>query len=178
MIKSDASMAQQIAQAAIAFERRRTGHTPTSVTVVMSDNTLMITLHGALSPAELALAKSPAGAPRCRIFHRQLFSSSLPIRGARKSKESPGSRCAKRSRKSNRPPALSCKRSPPAQSCRCSCSPVMYQLKRGVELERLFRFENGGSSHARFDKEMPRNGCGWRGRRFRAHAESHRVGNR
>ena len=49
MIKT--TMAQQIAQAAIAFEKGRTGHTPKSVTVVMSDNTLMITLHGALSPA-------------------------------------------------------------------------------------------------------------------------------
>ena len=75
MIKSNASMAQQIAQAAIAFEQKRTGHTPQSVTVVMSDNTLMITLHGALSPAEKALAKSPAGAAQVQDFHRQLFTS-------------------------------------------------------------------------------------------------------
>jgi uncharacterized protein YbcI len=75
MIKSNASMAQQIAQAAIAFEKKRTGHTPKSVTVVMSDNTLMITLHGALSPAERALAKSPEGAAKVQDFHRQLFSS-------------------------------------------------------------------------------------------------------
>src|ERR1700683_1643760 len=75
MIKSNAGMAKQIAQSAIAFEKRRTGHTPTSVTVVMSDNTLMITLHGALSPAERALAKSPAGAAKVQDFHRQLFSS-------------------------------------------------------------------------------------------------------
>ena len=75
MIKSPATMAKQIAQAAIAFEKRRTGHTPKSVTVVMSDNTLMITLHGALSPAEVALAKSPAGAAQVQEFHRHLFSS-------------------------------------------------------------------------------------------------------
>ena len=75
MIKSNASMAQQIAQAAIAFEKKRTGHTPKSVTVVMSDNTLMITLHGALSPAERALAKTPAGAAKVQDFHRQLFTS-------------------------------------------------------------------------------------------------------
>src|SRR5580692_3815523 len=75
MIKSNSKMAKQIAQAAIAFEKRRTGHTPKSVTVVMSDNTLMITLHGALSPAERALAKSPAGAAQVQDFHRQLFSS-------------------------------------------------------------------------------------------------------
>lgn len=76
MLKSNANMAQQIAHAAIAFEQRRTGHTPTSVTVVMSDNTLMITLHGALSPAETALAKNPAGAAQVQEFHRQLFTNS------------------------------------------------------------------------------------------------------
>ncbi len=75
MIKSSESMAKQIAQAAIAFEQKRTGHTPKSVTVVMSDNTLMITLHGALSPAEVALAKSPAGAAQVQDFHRQLFNN-------------------------------------------------------------------------------------------------------
>jgi len=74
MIKANATMAQQIAEAAVAFEQRRTGHTPKSVSVVMSDNTLMITLHGALSPAERALAKSPAGAAQVQNFHRQLFS--------------------------------------------------------------------------------------------------------
>src|SRR5437763_7306487 len=75
MIRSNSTMAHQIAQAAIAFEKKRTGHTPKSVTVVMSDNTLMITLHGALSPAEKALAKSPAGAAQVQDFHRQLFNS-------------------------------------------------------------------------------------------------------
>ena len=33
----------------------------------------MITLHGALSPAEKALAQSPAGAAQVQEFHRQLF---------------------------------------------------------------------------------------------------------
>jgi uncharacterized protein YbcI len=75
MIKSNPNMAQQIAKAAIAFEKKRTGHTPNSVTVVMSDNTLMITLHGALSPAERALAKSSEGAAQVQEFHRQLFTN-------------------------------------------------------------------------------------------------------
>src|SRR5580765_2670857 len=70
-------MAKQIAQAAIAFEQRRTGnHVPKSVTVVLSEGTLVITLHEALSPAERALAKSPAGAAQVQEFHRQLFASS------------------------------------------------------------------------------------------------------
>lgn len=77
MNKSKLSMAQQIAQAAIAFEQRRTGnHGPKSVTVVLSEGTLVITLHEALSPAERALAKTPAGAAEIQEFHRQLFANS------------------------------------------------------------------------------------------------------
>lgn len=75
------TMAQQVAQAAIAFERRRTGHAPTSVSVVLSGETLVITLHDALSPAERALARSPAGAAQVQEFHRQLFATaSEPLR--------------------------------------------------------------------------------------------------
>ena len=71
------TMAQEIAKAAIAFEQRRTGnHVPKSVTVVLSEGTLVITLHEALSPAERALAKSAAGAAKVQEFHRQLFASS------------------------------------------------------------------------------------------------------
>ena len=77
MEKSKSTMAEQIAQMAIAFEQRRTGnHVPKSVTVVLSEGTLVITLHEALSPAERALAKSPAGAAKMQEFHRQLFASS------------------------------------------------------------------------------------------------------
>jgi uncharacterized protein YbcI len=74
-------MAQQIAQAASAFEQKRTGNVPTSVTVVQADGTLVITLHGALSAAERALARSPAGAAKVQEFHRQLFANaSEPLR--------------------------------------------------------------------------------------------------
>ena len=77
MNQSKQTMAQQIAQAAIAFERRRTGnHGPKSVTVVLSDGTLVITLHEALSPAEKALAKTPTGAAQFQELHRQLFANS------------------------------------------------------------------------------------------------------
>jgi uncharacterized protein YbcI len=77
------SMAEQIAQAAIAFEQRRTGnHVPKSVTVVLSEGTLVITLHEALSPAERAMSKSAGGAAKVQEFHRQLFaSSSASLRG-------------------------------------------------------------------------------------------------
>jgi len=73
---SNSAMAEQIAQVAIAFEQRRTGHRPLSATVVLSENTVVITLNGALSPAEKALAKSPEGAAQVQDFHRQLFTSS------------------------------------------------------------------------------------------------------
>ncbi|MHC5538123.1 Na-translocating system protein MpsC family protein [Singulisphaera rosea] len=77
MSTSKSTMAQQIAQAAIAFEQRRTGnHGPKSVTVILSEGTLVITLHDALSPAEKALAKTPAGAAQFRELHRQLFANS------------------------------------------------------------------------------------------------------
>ena len=76
MNETKTSMAQQIAQVAIAFEQRRTGnHGPRSVTVVLSEGTLVITLHDALSPAEKELAKTAAGAAQVQEFHRQLFAS-------------------------------------------------------------------------------------------------------
>jgi len=73
MQKSNSTIAQQIARAASAFEKRRTGQFPHSVTVVLSENTLVITLHGALSPAEKAMSRSPAGAAQVQELHRQLF---------------------------------------------------------------------------------------------------------
>jgi uncharacterized protein YbcI len=75
MHKPNSTMARQIAQAASVFEQQRTGNTPKSVTVVLSDTTLVITLHGALSEAEKALAKSPEGAAQVQDFHRQLFAN-------------------------------------------------------------------------------------------------------
>ena len=75
MDESKPTVARQLAQAAIAFERQRTGHEPRSVAVVLSDHTLVITLGDALSEAEKALARNPAGAARVQEFHRQLFAS-------------------------------------------------------------------------------------------------------
>jgi uncharacterized protein YbcI len=70
------TMAQQIARAVTAFEQRRTGHVPESVTVVLSEDTVVVTLRGTLSPAEKALARTPPGAAQVQEFHRQLFASS------------------------------------------------------------------------------------------------------
>jgi uncharacterized protein YbcI len=75
MDKPSSTMAQQIAQLASTFQEQRTGHVPQSVAVVLSGNTLVITLHGALSPAEKDLSKSPEGAAQVQEFHRQLFAN-------------------------------------------------------------------------------------------------------
>jgi uncharacterized protein YbcI len=75
MNNSGPTMARQIAQVASALQEQRTGHTPQSVDVVLSDETLVITLHGALSLAEKDLAKSPEGAAQVQEFHRQLFAN-------------------------------------------------------------------------------------------------------
>ena len=75
MDKPNSEMARQIAQAAYVFEKQRTGNTPKSVTVVLSDTTLVITLHGALSDAEQAVAKDPEGAAQIQDFHRKLFAN-------------------------------------------------------------------------------------------------------
>ena len=76
MKKLDPTVVHQLSQAVCDFEQRRTGRLPNSVTVVLNENTLVIKLHGALSPAEKALASSPAGAAEIQEFHRQLFNNS------------------------------------------------------------------------------------------------------
>jgi uncharacterized protein YbcI len=70
------TVTHRLRQAVCDFEQRRTGRLPKSVTVVLNENTLVTTLHGALSPAEKALAQSPAGAAEVQEFHRQLFNDS------------------------------------------------------------------------------------------------------
>src|SRR5690242_19799425 len=76
MNDTESAMAREIAEVAIAYQRERTGHAPASVAVVMSEETLVITLHDALTPAEKALAFQTAGAAQVQDFHRQLFLSS------------------------------------------------------------------------------------------------------
>lgn len=76
MNKSETEMAEKIAQVALAFQTERTGHAPASVTVVLSEDTLVITLHDALTPAEKSMSLSAEGAAKVQEFHRQLFQSS------------------------------------------------------------------------------------------------------
>jgi len=77
MAKSTANKAQQIAKAALDFEQKLSGRLPKSVSVVMGESTLVITLQDALSPAERWLAKSPEGAAQVQEFYRQLFHTSV-----------------------------------------------------------------------------------------------------
>ena len=79
MKELDPTMAQQVAQTISLFQEQRTGHTPKAVTVVLSDDTLVVTLHEALSPAEKALSRTPDGAVQVQEYHRQLFKSSVDL---------------------------------------------------------------------------------------------------
>jgi uncharacterized protein YbcI len=67
------TIGKKIAQAAHAFELRRTKHGRKWVAVFMNEDTIVIALHGSLTDAERALAQSAAGAAEVREFHRQLF---------------------------------------------------------------------------------------------------------
>jgi uncharacterized protein YbcI len=73
------SIAQQLADSARSFQLQQTGHAPARVTVVMSEDTLVVTLHDALSPAEQKLAQSPEGAANLRQFHHELFRNSVGL---------------------------------------------------------------------------------------------------
>jgi len=79
MKKLDPTMAQQVAQAVSAFQQRQTGYAPKAVTVVLSEDTVVVTLHEALSPAEKALARTSDGAVQVQEFHRQLFKNSVDL---------------------------------------------------------------------------------------------------
>jgi uncharacterized protein YbcI len=76
MTQSESTKIEELARVATDFQTELTGHAPRAVSVVLSDDTLVIRLHEALTPAEKALAGSPAGAAKIQDFHRQLFASS------------------------------------------------------------------------------------------------------
>lgn len=75
----ESTMAQKVAQAVMAFQKKTTGHTSKGATVVLSENTLVVTLHGALSPAEKEMSKTADGAAKVQEYHRQLFSNSSQL---------------------------------------------------------------------------------------------------
>src|SRR6478609_1441 len=77
MDKIKPTVTELLAQAAREFQTKQTGRTPTNVTVVISEDTLVFTLHEVLSPAEQTLAKSAEGAANLREYHQQLFRNSV-----------------------------------------------------------------------------------------------------
>ena len=73
MMKPRSTMADQISLAASLIERRRTGHARKWLTVFLNADTMVITLHGALTAAEQSLIERQADAGRLEEFHRRLF---------------------------------------------------------------------------------------------------------
>ena len=76
MNDTNSQIAQQLAHVAGVLQQQRTGLAPKAVTAVLSEDTLVVTLHDALTPAEKALSRTPEGAAQVQEFHCQLFSSS------------------------------------------------------------------------------------------------------
>ncbi|MCA9120460.1 MAG: DUF2294 family protein [Planctomycetales bacterium] len=76
MNETNSDFAQQLARLASRFQEQRTGHAPKAVNVVLGEDTLVITIHEALTPAEKALAGTPKGSAQVQEFHRRLFADS------------------------------------------------------------------------------------------------------
>ena len=73
---STTGLSKELAKIALAMQAERTGHTPKAVTVVASDETVVLTLHEALTPAEKILARTESGAVKVEQYHRALFAVS------------------------------------------------------------------------------------------------------
>ncbi len=71
-----ADFSKELAEVAMSMQSERTGHAPKAVTVVASDETVVLTLHEALSPAEKILARTETGAAKVEQYHRALFAVS------------------------------------------------------------------------------------------------------
>jgi len=71
-----ADFSKELAEIALSMQSERTGHTPKAVTVVASEETVVLTLHEALTPAEKILARTEDGAAKVEQYHRALFAVS------------------------------------------------------------------------------------------------------
>jgi uncharacterized protein YbcI len=81
MDSSESTLIQELADAATNFQLQQTGRAPRNVSVLIGDDTLVLTLHEALSLAEQALATTPQGAADLHEFYRILFrNSAAPLR--------------------------------------------------------------------------------------------------
>ena len=73
---SPADVPKELAAIALTMQAERTGHMPKAVTVVASEDTVVLTLHEALTPAEKILASTETGAAKVEVYHRALFAVS------------------------------------------------------------------------------------------------------
>ena len=73
---ASADLSKELAHLALAMQSERTGHTPKAVTVVATEETVVLTLHEALTPAEKILARTESGAAKVEQYHRALFAVS------------------------------------------------------------------------------------------------------
>ena len=76
MYDHDSHIARELARVASTLQQQRTGLAPKAVSVILSEDTLVVTLNDALTPAEKYLSRTPKGAAEVQEFHRQLFLSS------------------------------------------------------------------------------------------------------
>lgn len=76
MNSTASNITEQLAEMASTLQQQRTGLAPKAVTAVLSEDTLVVTLHDALTPAEKALSRTPEGAAQVQEFHRRLFATS------------------------------------------------------------------------------------------------------
>jgi uncharacterized protein YbcI len=74
--ESRVDFSSELAHIALAMQTERTGHAPKAVTVVASLDTVVLTLHEALTPAERILARTESGAMKVEQYHRALFAVS------------------------------------------------------------------------------------------------------
>jgi len=70
---SDKLLAEQIAYAVCIFQEKSMGHSPKSMTVVLGEKTLVITLHEALTPTEMILLQDVGSPAAMQHFYEQLF---------------------------------------------------------------------------------------------------------
>ena len=74
---SPVTVTAQVAHSVRNFQQQHTGHAPKSVTVVLSNGTMVVTLHETLSPEEKVLCSTDKGEAQIRDFHRKLIRLSL-----------------------------------------------------------------------------------------------------
>ena len=74
--RKSADFSRELAQIALSMQSERTGYAPKAVTVVASEETVVLTLHEALTPAEKILARTEPGAAKVEQYHRALFAVS------------------------------------------------------------------------------------------------------